>query len=1048
MNIHKTLDICAFLAGTLLLFSCSIHEEDAPLRQDRRNNISKQEVVITASLGDEAVSDTRTSLVTDEEGAPEAIYWTPGDQIKIFSAGESSLFTSINSTPAPVAKFKGEVSFITGADDGTEVDYVWGLYPYHEDAVYSEPQPGVSRTATITTYLLSDQAGKAGTFDEGYAITIGRSESLSIPFKTVYTLMRFTVSRNDIKSVTFKGNNNEPIAGRFTVGMDDSASPAAPIVRSIDTPETEITLSMADGCFEVGKLYYIVMLPTTFSSGFTFTLTRMDGKTGEFKLSTTSPVTLARNKFSNVSNLDKKVTSWTNSQPSNEIYFTVVDGTSNDVARNMFIEREWGEQIVSVYDQERGMWVATFDEPVVEIFDEAFYHNSTLKSISLPPSVSRIGQRAFAYSNLESISFGSDFCDVIGDVAFESCKLQSLAIPGTNFLGQRAFAYNTALTEVEFLGDVQFRCADGNQSYSNPFMGCKEITRFFGNESSITEDGKCLIDNGTLISYAPASTPSNLAYVIPDGVTSIGAQAMLGSQFQQVVLPQGLTSIGWAAIAECESLRTLTIPESVSYISGVAFAYNPSLVRINMAGATPPEIEDNIFSNINPDYVIAIPGAGTLTYDSSTYYPDWYALRDHFLYYQANNEIWYHLVGNEGTWITLGSTDFGSDLVSSKRTQLFGTTENLVPMVPIPSGLVASDESLEFTVYTFDGRLTKIPANAFSSESWNSKLDWISFPATITEIGTSAFKGCSNLLTFPIGSNYALTSVGDDAFNGCSSMVNSGRDSGQIITLSDNVKTIGARAFKGCSSMKLFSAKGVTSLGEEAFMGCTDLEMATIGPVTTINSMAFADCINLVLLRLTDPSALLNIGSYAFSHDNKLETIGNGISSGVVDLPNLTTIRFGAFSNCSSPKDYILPELTTIDNQGLYSGGAKTLTAPKLENLFVNALGSNPFESLDLPSIKFISANALSYSYNLKELKLGSGLESVSTNLFFNVDNDGPTNLKLYLSSNTPLESLYNSLYTSSGNRASIAAIYVPTASVNAYKIAWPDYSTVIQAMP
>ena len=86
MNIHKTLDICAFLAGTLLLFSCSIHEEDAPLRQDRRNNISKQEVVITASLGDEAVSDTRTSLVTDEEGAPEAIYWTPGDQIKIFTA--------------------------------------------------------------------------------------------------------------------------------------------------------------------------------------------------------------------------------------------------------------------------------------------------------------------------------------------------------------------------------------------------------------------------------------------------------------------------------------------------------------------------------------------------------------------------------------------------------------------------------------------------------------------------------------------------------------------------------------------------------------------------------------------------------------------------------------------------------------------------------------------------------------------------------------------------------------------------------------------------
>ena len=56
----------------------------------------------------------------------------------------------------------------------------------------------------------------------------------------------------------------------------------------------------------------------------------------------------------------------------------------------------------------------------------------------------------------------------------------------------------------------------------------------------------------------------------------------------------------------------------------------------------------------------------------------------------------------------------------------------------------------------------------------------------------------------------------------------------------------------------------------------------------------------------------------------------------------------------------------------------------------------------------------------------------------------------------TPLSSLYNSLFyaaatsteAGAGVRIDIAAIYVPASSVNAYKIAWPDYASVIRAKP
>ena len=221
----KTSVLTTALSATLLFFiSCS--EKEAIIHQaDPVDATQKKEVFITASLDEGTDSGTRTSLVTDENDKPAAIYWTPGDKIKVFSDGQAAEFTSVNEEPTHVARFRGTVSFITGADDGVEPSYVWGLYPYREDAVYDEPTPGVSRTATITTTLPAIQTGKAGTFDDSYAITVGRSESLSIAFKSVYTMMRFSVTRDDIKAVSFKGNNNEAIAGRFTVGIDETAYP-------------------------------------------------------------------------------------------------------------------------------------------------------------------------------------------------------------------------------------------------------------------------------------------------------------------------------------------------------------------------------------------------------------------------------------------------------------------------------------------------------------------------------------------------------------------------------------------------------------------------------------------------------------------------------------------------------------------------------------------------------------------------------------------------------------------------------------------------------
>ncbi|MBO6238997.1 MAG: hypothetical protein J6N50_09390, partial [Bacteroidales bacterium] len=201
------------------------------------------EVTVTATLGDVS---TKTRLGTDTK-----VYWSPGDAISIFSAGEHKRFVAQNTEPVKIAKFKGRISVITGASDGTAKDYIWGFYPYSQDNVYSEPE-GVSETATITATLPSEQTAVAGTFNDGYAVAIGRSETLGISFQNLYSGFWFTLTnRNDIHSVTL--SSDQPLAGRFTAGLDASGTPE---IKEVVEGSNSITLTAPDGgTFEKGKAY-------------------------------------------------------------------------------------------------------------------------------------------------------------------------------------------------------------------------------------------------------------------------------------------------------------------------------------------------------------------------------------------------------------------------------------------------------------------------------------------------------------------------------------------------------------------------------------------------------------------------------------------------------------------------------------------------------------------------------------------------------------------------------------------------------------------------
>ncbi|MFC6207867.1 leucine-rich repeat domain-containing protein [Levilactobacillus tongjiangensis] len=223
----------------------------------------------------------------------------------------------------------------------------------------------------------------------------------------------------------------------------------------------------------------------------------------------------------------------------------------------------------------------------------AFADNKLTGTLTLPASITQIGENAFAGSDandgsgnqLTGVDFGDNLKTVqIGNGAFANNILASLVLPvGTSLIGSTAFA-NNRLTSVDLghslttIGDYAF---DGNTIGGSLFIPDTVTTigvkAFNGNQlTGLTlGDGQSVLD--TIGESAFDGNAITGSLVIPDTVKTIGVKAFNGNQLTGLTLGDGqsiLDTIGESAFDGNAITGNLFIPDAVKTIGVRAFNGN------------------------------------------------------------------------------------------------------------------------------------------------------------------------------------------------------------------------------------------------------------------------------------------------------------------------------------------------------------------------------------------------------------------------------------------------------------------------------------------
>lgn len=244
-------------------------------------------LVFYASFENQNVPGTKV-FMNDSWG----LRWNAGDEISLFNGTTDNLKFGFSGEEGATGGSFAPVN-PNATMNGATVPHIYAVYPYASGTT-------VASSGTISLTLPAEQAYYGGvSFARGAntMVSVTDNQSDKLVFKNVcgYVQLKLYGDGASVASVTLKGNGNELLAGPASVSASADGAPSV-AMQSGATKEVSVVCATPVALGSDAEHYTTFMLaipPTTFSGGFTVTVTDSDGYVFEKK--TTKNYTVARN---------------------------------------------------------------------------------------------------------------------------------------------------------------------------------------------------------------------------------------------------------------------------------------------------------------------------------------------------------------------------------------------------------------------------------------------------------------------------------------------------------------------------------------------------------------------------------------------------------------------------------------------------------------------------------------------------------------------------------------------------------------------------------